>query len=211
VVDWLYFYPAAFRGRFWWSVGEVLVKGAFTGGLMFGAICLVGSSYDKIADPEIGRGFADKLAGLHGWKWIGFLATFWFAGVALYSARRIWSAAEDAQEALRAITLKLGDGPKLNGLAIFAKYGPLLNTRLRGTAWIDKVRADVAGGVANLPADYTYRMNRMLSDVLGVLRRQRLLESDSPSHIQPDSRDYWLGPDGEAALEKARKKIGGKF
>jgi hypothetical protein len=208
-IEWIDYWPAVRHRRFWAALGRVIVLGAATGALFFAAMMICGTLYDKLF-AGAGAGFDAWLDSVTGTSWIWLLVAFWLGGSLFYAALGIFhaEAASDAIEQLRHIKIRLGASRTYDGHRAFAEYGNLMNVRMKGEDWIDKVRGQIAFGVAELADDYPYAVNAGLWRVIDVLRSHRLITTDTAESVDPKYRDYFLTLEGEAELSRARARLG---
>lgn len=130
VPEWIQWYPAVLRKRYWRSVRSVAIGGALTGGLLWVIAYSVSFFVDAARDVDKSDRWTERIDNLHGGDLHRYLLVLFGLGTLLYGARRVWWAEIGGEyaEALEALTprqFRFGD-VVLNGRLVFGIWGGLL-------------------------------------------------------------------------------------
>lgn len=172
-------------------------------GLPLGLAAVFRALVDKNAPgSSVGESILEWLQ-LRSWQeWSIFSLAIMVITTVLYAADRILRAEADSRSAvpeivptLRSLSVDFGDGVPVDGYAIFADYGRLLESTTQGADWINKVRSELAIR-RTLADDYRQRADPVLSEILRVLELHNWTRTDDSDQTLPDFRRYALTPAG---------------
>jgi hypothetical protein len=222
-IDWSFYWPAVSRRRYWHAAAKIALSGVATAGLVLGLASLAGTAYDKLFNTPGEPGYWTWLEGMRGTAWVALMSSLGFFGTVLYGARRVWYAERDSDvtEALRGVVVELGENDSINGYELFAWYGRLLDTKMSGSDWVEKVLHEVQrtiiGHVGSklwkdrshppMSPNWVASLRTALRRTLEVLFAHGLTQSESPDSVMLGYRAYALNREGLKELQIAEQRV----